>query len=98
MSPQHVQVLLQLLQLHTPQAQVWAYGSRVTGVCHEGSDVDLVLRQPDQPDADMTGWIELKEALQQSALPMLVDVHLWSHLPAAFQANIKADYIQLQPK
>lgn len=33
-----------LLGQHVPQAEVWAYGSRVNGGAHEGSDLDLVLR------------------------------------------------------
>lgn len=35
----HRQKLQALLALHTPQAQVWAYGSRVNGKAHEGSDL-----------------------------------------------------------
>ncbi|WP_394370317.1 nucleotidyltransferase domain-containing protein [Pedobacter segetis] len=27
--------------------QVWAYGSRVNGDAHVGSDLDLVIRTPD---------------------------------------------------
>jgi len=26
------------------QAEVWAYGSRVKGTAHDGSDIDLVIR------------------------------------------------------
>ena len=29
-----------------PTAEVWAYGSRVTGEAHEASDLDLVVRRP----------------------------------------------------
>ena len=31
-----------LLRQHVPGVEVWAYGSRVTGESHEGSDLDLV--------------------------------------------------------
>lgn len=91
----HRQKLQALLALHTPQAQVWAYGSRVNGNAHEGSDLDLVLRNPSNLSQDVQGWAELKDALQASDLPMLVDVHLWSRLPQAFQANIEAAYVIL---
>jgi uncharacterized protein len=96
LSERHRQTLQALLTTYTPHAQVWAYGSRVNGNAHEGSDLDLVLRNPINLTEDVTGWHELKEALQASDLPMLVDVHLWSRLPQAFHANIEAAYVVLQ--
>lgn len=92
----HRNKLQTLLSLHTPQAQVWAYGSRINSNAHEGSDLDLVLRNPSDLSQDVEGWDRLKEALQASDLPMLVDVHLWSRLPQAFHANIEAAYVVLQ--
>ena len=35
-----------LLSKHVPGVEVWAYGSRVNGESHDGSDLDLVLRGP----------------------------------------------------
>lgn len=92
----HRSTLQTLLAKHVPQAQVWAYGSRVNGNAHEGSDLDLVLRNPTDLSQDVQGWDRLKDALQESDLPMLVDVHLWSRLPQAFHANIAAAYVVLQ--
>ncbi len=93
LSPRHLGMLLALLQEHVPQAEVWAYGSRITGGAHECSDLDLILRNPADLKRDVEGWLELKEALQASALPILVDVHLWSRFPAAFHRNIEAGYV-----
>lgn len=93
----HLKTLQTLLAAHTPHAQVWAYGSRVNGQAHEGSDLDLVLRHPSDLNQDVQGALELKDALQASSLPMLVDVHVWSRLPDAFHANIEAGYVVLQP-
>ena len=36
-----------LLREHVPDAEVWAFGSRVNGSSHEASDLDLVLRDPE---------------------------------------------------
>jgi uncharacterized protein len=47
----------------------------VSGGAHEGSDLDIVLRTPGQLSANCEGWIDLKHALAESALPILVDVH-----------------------
>ena len=92
LSPRQLAVLDALLAQHVPQADVWAYGSRVTGGAHEGSDLDLVLRHPLDVTQDVDGVFELKAALQSSDLPMLVDVHVWSRLPASFHRNIEAGY------
>lgn len=94
--PKHLHTLQALLAEHVPAAEVWAYGSRVTGGAHEGSDLDLVLRNPADLQQDVAGWADLKEALQNSLLPMLVDVHLWSHLPPSFHRNIEAGYVVVQ--
>ncbi len=93
LAPHHLALLQALLRQHVPQAQVWAYGSRVTGGAHEGSDLDLVLRNPHDLTQETEGCYELKEALQASLLPILVDVHDWAHLPAAFHHNIQARHV-----
>lgn len=92
----HLHTLQALLAQYTPHAEVWAYGSRVTGGAHEGSDLDVVLRNPTDLTHDVDGWVELKEALQESALPLLVEVHLWPRLPAMFHRNIEAGYVVVQ--
>lgn len=96
LAPQHLAQLQTLLAKHLPAADVWAYGSRVAGNAHEGSDLDLVLRNPQDLSQDVEGWFELKEALQDSTLPLLVDVHLWPRLPTAFHGEIERAYVVLQ--
>ena len=96
LSPQHLTVLRALLAKHVPEAQVWAYGSRVKGGSHDGSDLDIVLRHPKDLTQDVAEWVELQEALQDSPLPMLVELQLWSRLPASFHTNIEAGYVELQ--
>ncbi len=92
----HLHMLQALLVQYVPHAEVWAYGSRVTGGSHEGSDLDLVLRHPADLTQEVEGWIDLKEALQNSALPILIEVHLWSRLPATFHRNIQKEYVVVQ--
>jgi uncharacterized protein len=96
MPTQYLASLRELLTQHVPHAEVWAFGSRVAGRAHEGSDLDLVLRNPTDLSQPVEGWLDLKEALQNSRLPILVEVHDWSHLPTDFHANIVADYAVLQ--
>lgn len=89
LKPKHFAELLQILVENAPLAEVWAYGSRVNGNGHEGSDLDLVVKgEIDLP--------QLQEAFQNSLLPMLVDIHQWERLPASFHDNILANYVVLQ--
>ena len=92
----HLAELRGLLEQHAPDAEVWAFGSRVSGGAHEGSDLDLVLRNVRDPSAPVEGWADLIEALQASALPMLVEVHDWSRLPGEFHAGIARRYVVVQ--
>ena len=89
------EVLLDLLREHVPQAEVWAYGSRVTGRSHEGSDLDIVVRTPRNPADPTPGVSALREALRQSSLPMLVDVHDWADLPVSFRSRIEQEHVVL---
>lgn len=93
----HLRTLKALLAQHTPHAQVWAYGSRVNGTSHEGSDLDLVLRHRTDLSQKVLGAQTLKEALQASNLPILVDVHQWTDLPEAFCRNIEEGYVEITP-
>ena len=95
LQPRHWAMLRDLLARYTPDAQAWAYGSRVNGTGHDTSDLDIVLRHSTDVSQDVPGWDDLREALQDSPLPILVDLHLWSRLPPSFHANIEADYVVL---
>ncbi|NQW83104.1 MAG: nucleotidyltransferase domain-containing protein [Alcaligenaceae bacterium] len=95
LSALYLKQLKELLRLHAPAAEVWAYGSRVTGGAHEGSDLDLVLRNPLDLSQAVQNGNSLREAIRSSSLPMLVDVHLWSDLPASFHRNIEKAYVTI---
>ncbi|CAH9019648.1 nucleotidyltransferase domain-containing protein [Candidatus Nitrosacidococcus sp. I8] len=92
----YLQILQTLLDHYVPQAEVWAYGSRVTGSAHEGSDLDLVLRNPKDLTQNVEGWLDLKEALRESTIPILIDMHNWANLPQDFHCNIEAAYVVVQ--
>lgn len=87
--PEWLEIVRQLLAVHLPDAEVWAYGSRVQGTAHEGSDLDLVVRNPVDPGKPQPDLSPLKEALSESRLPILVDVLDWALIPQSFQDEIK---------
>ena len=96
LSARHLAELRALLERHVSDAEVWAFGSRVTGGAHEGSDLDLVLRNAQDPSQPVAGLADLREALQASALPMLVEAHDASQLPEAFRAAIERRYLVIR--
>ena len=94
--PQRYRRILEgLLREHVPEAEVWAYGSRITGESHDGSDLDLVIRGPELKPLD-DGFFELLEAIEQSNIPILVQAHDWARLPESFHAEIERDYVVVQ--
>ena len=94
--PQRYRSILDgLLRAHVPDAEVWAYGSRITGESHEGSDLDLVVRGPElEPLGD--GFFSLLEAIENSNIPILVQAHDWARLPESFHGEIERDYVVIQ--
>ena len=87
-----------LLREHVPGVEVWAYGSRVSGRSHEGSDLDLVLRGPDLKRIPSGQLADLIEALEQSNVPILVQIHDWARLPESFHREIEREYVVLVEK
>ena len=84
-----------LLCEHVPGVEVWAYGSRVNGDSHDGSDLDLALRGPALEPLD-GGFYDLLEAIEKSNIPILVQAHDWAMLPESFHREIERDYVVVQ--
>ena len=61
-------MLEDILRTHLPTVEVWAYGSRVSGHSHGGSDLDLVLRSPEQEQIPIRKLADLEEALRESTI------------------------------
>jgi predicted nucleotidyltransferase len=85
-----------LLNAHVPHAEVWAYGSRVTGGGHEASDLDLVLRNPPNLLEETRALSDLKEAFIESNLPIRVDIMDWARIPASFHREIERAHVVVQ--
>lgn len=92
----YLHTLKQLLQAYVPDAEVWAYGSRVSGHAHKTSDLDLVLRNPADLSAPQKKLVELRAALSESDMPILVDVMDWSRIPQAFRDEIERAHVEIQ--
>ncbi len=94
---EHLQMLRKILMSYVPDAEVFAYGSRVNGDAHDASDLDIVIRNPKNLLQKQTSAIaDLRAALSESNLPLLVDVHDWAALPEEFHKNISEKYFVIQ--
>ena len=95
LSSRHREKLDALLREHLPGIEVWAYGSRVNGNSHDGSDLDLVLRAPDLQEIPIGPLTDFTEALHNSTLPFLVEARDWARLPESFHREIEQGHVVL---
>ncbi|MDE3261287.1 MAG: nucleotidyltransferase domain-containing protein [Acidobacteriota bacterium] len=93
--PQHRQKVEEILRSCAPGVEVWAYGSRVNGRSHPGSDLDLVLRGPGLDRLPLEVLGALSEAFHDSTIPFFVEARDWARLPESFHAEIERDYVVL---
>ena len=91
--PRHRALLEALLREHLPDVEVWAYGSRVNGQSHDGSDLDLVLRGPELEEIDISALDDFTQALHDSTIPFLVEARDWARLPERFHPEIEREYV-----
>jgi len=91
-SPDQRKTLLALFKRYIPNTKVWAFGSRVKWKARSNSDLDLVVFTSAQ-QADKVA--ELKEMLEESALPFRVDLLVWDNIPESFRSAILEQYVVL---
>ena len=96
LQPRHRRLIETLADRHVPGIAIWAYGSRVNGQSHDASDLDIVLRGPDLGETPTLQLAAFEEALRESTLPFLVDLHDWARLPESFHRRIERQYVVLR--
>jgi uncharacterized protein len=95
MSERHQSMLHEIIKKHATGHEIWAYGSRVNGDCHEASDLDLVLRTPDTLSTPSPVTEVLREEFIESNIPMIVQILDWARIPPSFHKEILKKYIVL---
>ena len=88
--PQHLQMLIYIFNSYCPKAEIWAYGSRVGGDAHEGSDLDLAVKNFNDENKNI---FDLKNLISGSDIPFLTDVLEYDSIPPSFQKEIEKNYI-----
>lgn len=90
--PQYLQILLDVFKNYCPDAEIWAYGSRINGDAHEASDLDLVVKSFNDVNKSLS---ELRELINDSDIPIIVDILEFDKIPFSFQKEIEKDYISI---
>lgn len=83
------QLVRQLIDAVIPGARVAVFGSRATGRARPFSDLDLVFTDP-----PCLSWVQraaLRDALESSALPFVVDLVDRAALSEAIAARVDAE-------
>ena len=92
----YLKMVQDILQAQLPNADVWAYGSRVNGDYYDASDLDLVVRQPDDLMRGQPNLEDAKEAFVESNIPIIVQLVDWARIPESFHEEILAKYAVVQ--
>ena len=93
LAPHHLDTVRAILREHAPDCEVRAFGSRVTGGARRYSDLDLAVIG-DEP----LGLIPLgllREAFEESDLPIRVDVIDWHDTSESFRKIIESNCVPL---
>jgi predicted nucleotidyltransferase len=90
LAQRHRDELMHILEEYVPGQDVWAFGSRATGR-HLGrfSDLDLAVEHAVEPSVRH----DLKDALDESKLPIRVDFVELDRVDAAFAERIRIDFV-----
>ena len=94
LNPNHLATVERILDGHVPESEVRAFGSRATWTAKDYSDLDLAIVGSGPLDRRTLG--RLKEAFEDSELPIRVDVLDWHSISESFREVIKRDYVIVQ--
>jgi type I restriction enzyme S subunit len=94
LSPSNWNELVSILQRYVPNLDVWAFGSRVKWTAKQYSDLDLALIT--EKPLPLEEFSSLKEAFDNSVLPMRVDVVDWATTSQSFKEIIEKDKVVIQ--
>jgi predicted nucleotidyltransferase len=72
--------------------EVLAFGSRVSGRAHEGSDLDLLIRSLNDKPLEGKLMHKLRQKISDSNIPIVVELFEWFEIPESFRKNIMAGY------
>lgn len=94
LQPDHLKIVLEILNRVVPDRVVWAFGSRATGAARDTSDLDLAVIGETPLDFQTLGT--LRDAFSESNIPYKVDVVDWANISETFREIIRKDRVVIQ--
>jgi len=91
---EHLTMLYDIFNQYCPNAVIWAYGNRLRGDCHDGSGLDLVVKSFGDSKCSLG---ELRQLLNDSNIPFLIDINEFEYLPEYFRTEILKRYVVIYP-
>ena len=91
LSQVHRDEIEKILVKHIPNAEVWAFGSRVRGTSKNSSDLDLVIVSNNETPFRVLTMLRVD--LTDSDIPFKVDVLDWQSISKEFQKIISREYV-----
>lgn len=88
--PEYLKMLKDVFNNYCPKAEIWAYGSRVKDQSHDGSDIDMVVKSFNDETKNIS---ELKQLLNDSNVPFLMDIAEFEYMPKYMQDEILKAYV-----
>lgn len=83
-----------ILTQYVPEYEVWAFGSRASGTAKTYSDLDIVILT--EHPLPLGRMATIKDAFDESDLPIRVDVVDWAATGASFREIIRLSYVVIQ--
>jgi predicted nucleotidyltransferase len=87
---EYLDMLIKIFNDYCPNAEIWAYGSRIKNESHDGSDLDLTVKSFGSQDLQIS---KLRELIIDSNVPFLVDISLFDNLPESFKQEILSNHV-----
>ena len=94
LNPHHLDTVRAILAEHVPDCEVMAFGSRAAWTAHERSDLDLAVACGGRVGGGVIA--RLREAFEESDLPIRVDVLDWHAIADSFRELIETDCVVVQ--
>jgi amidophosphoribosyltransferase len=90
-APDEAKIVLDILQAHIPDREVWVFGSRARNRARRRSDLDLAVggREP----LPTKVYLDLKEDFLESDLPYFVDILDLASADPQFVRHIEPDFL-----
>ncbi len=90
----HLQIVTDLLHKHVPNRPVWAFGSRAFGRARRYSDLDLAVGGVGK--LAIGTRYDLTDELEESMLPIEVDVVDLNDIDDSFRSRIEPDFLLIE--